>query len=53
MYRNFTYVVVGQSRRLKSIQKKCSSNNKCHFIFAHANLANIVQLFRQTTYLKV
>jgi hypothetical protein len=33
MCRNFTYGVVGQRRKLKTIKKNCSSKNKCHFIF--------------------
>jgi hypothetical protein len=33
MYRNFTYEVVGQRRRLKAIKKNYTSKNKYHFIF--------------------
>jgi hypothetical protein len=40
MWGNFTYEVVGQRRRLKAIKKKCSSKNKCHFIFPQ-NFLNI------------
>jgi hypothetical protein len=33
MWQNFTYEVVGQRRRLKAINKNCTSKIKCHFIF--------------------
>jgi hypothetical protein len=33
MWRNFTYEVVGQRRRLKAIKINCSSKIKCHILF--------------------